>query len=63
MDIRTGLVHLFLFSLATAGSALSVPQQPPDGVPYVAILGAGVGGASTAHFLRQAVGNSLYLHV
>jgi len=53
---------LFLSALFTLTSTL-VLGLSEDGNSRVAVIGAGVGGASAAYYLRQELGNSTRIDV
>lgn len=42
---------------------ITVPDPVEGAKPAVAVIGAGIGGAASAHFLRQLVGQDVAIHV
>jgi len=53
----------FVAVVAVAVAITSVPAPVEARRPQVAIIGGGIGGAATAHFLRHLVGDRVAIHV
>ena len=54
---------LALFLRPWISLGLQAPKLPESNVPKIAIIGAGVGGSTTAYFARQELGPLAELHV
>ncbi len=62
-DTAAGILCLLFAGLITGCTDTSAQRHTAHAAPAVAIVGAGVGGSCTAHFLRGLLGEAAQLDV